>query len=178
VRVILSSTRVRLFILAIIVLVVVLVAGGVYLFISQAQAAAQQPILFPHVNMVQAGIPCLFCHTDATRSPVAGIPSVDKCMGCHKAIATNVPAIQKIAAYYQNGEPVPWVLVNKLPRFVYFSHRVHVVSGGFNCERCHGDVGHMTVDQPVTRMTMGWCLSCHQTQPNADQLKDCVVCHQ
>jgi hypothetical protein len=180
VRVILSSTRVRLLILTIVtlVIVVVLVAAGVFLFVSQQQAAAQQPILFPHVSMVQAGVDCLYCHTEAIRSPVAGIPSVDKCMGCHKTIATNVPAIQKVSALYQSGQPIEWVLVNRLPRFVYFSHRVHVVSGAFNCERCHGDVGHMTVDQPVVRMTMGWCLSCHETQPNANQLKDCIVCHQ
>ncbi len=48
----------------------------------------------------------------------------------------------------------------------------------FNCERCHGDVGHMQEARPVVRMNMGWCLSCHETQPNAAQLRDCVVCHQ
>jgi hypothetical protein len=35
----------------------------------------------------------------------------------------------------------------------------------------------MTETKPVVNMTMSWCLSCHEQQPNAQQLKDCVVCH-
>jgi hypothetical protein len=70
------------------------------------------------------------------------------------------------------------VRLDRLPRFVHFSHEVHVVAGALNCEDCHGDVGHMTVTQPISRLEMGWCLDCHGKQPNADQLKDCVVCHQ
>ena len=53
----------------------------------------------------------------------------------------------------------------------------HTAPGG-NCETCHGDVGHMSVDQPVVQMNMGWCLNCHEKQPNAPQLMDCVICHQ
>lgn len=162
------------------VLLLVIVLGGAYFLVTtQTQASApQQPIAFNHEVMVQAGISCLFCHTGATKSPVAGIPSVERCMGCHKVIATNSPEIQKVAGYWKRQEPIPWARVNQLPRFVYFSHRVHVVSGKLNCERCHGDVGHMTVAQPVVKMDMGWCLGCHEQQPNAKQLTDCVVCHQ
>lgn len=172
-----SPRRLRLVVGAV---AVVIVLGGLYfLFGSKTQAASpQQPIAFNHEVMVQIGIPCLFCHTDATKSPVAGMPSVEKCMGCHKVIATNSPEIQKVAGYWARQEPIPWVRVNQLPRFVYFSHRVHVVAAGLNCERCHGDVGHMTVARPVVKMDMGWCLSCHEQQPNAKQLMDCVVCHQ
>ncbi len=176
-RATMKSFRVRLIAFGIFVVVILLLAGGVFVVQAQAQATPQQPVPFPHVNMVQSGIPCLFCHADAIRSPTAGIPSVEKCMGCHKFIATNTPAIQKVADYYQRGQPIPWVRVNRLPRFVYFSHQVHVVAGALNCERCHGDVGRMTEFQPVARMTMGWCLNCHNAQPEADRLKDCVVCH-
>ncbi len=160
-------------------LIVLIVIGTVlFLATSQTRAAPAQPIAFNHEVMVQAGIPCLYCHSDATRSPSAGMPSVDKCMGCHSVIATTNPEIQKLAAYWQRQEPIPWVRVNVLPRFVYFSHEVHVVGADLNCERCHGDVGHMTVDQPVVKMNMGWCLSCHEQQPNAAQLTECITCHQ
>jgi len=166
--------------LIVIVLVVLIVAGGAtFLLATRTQAAPQQqPIAFNHQLMVQAGIQCLFCHTEARRSPMAGMPSVEKCMGCHKVIANDKPEIKKVAEYWQRGEPILWVRVNTLPRFVYFSHQVHVVAAGLNCEQCHGDVGHMTVDVPVVRMNMGWCLSCHEKQPNARQLMDCVTCHQ
>lgn len=159
-------------------LVMIAIVVGLFLLASGTQAAPQQPIAFNHQIMVQAGISCLFCHSEATKSPVAGMPSVERCMGCHKVIATDSPEIKKVAGYWERGEPIPWVRVNQLPRFVYFSHEVHVVTGGLNCERCHGDVGHMTVAQPVVNMNMGWCLSCHEQQPNAKQLMDCVVCHQ
>ena len=63
-----------------IAVVLILIAVGVYfLRASTADAADQQPIAFNHEVMVQAGVPCLFCHTGATKSAVAGIPSVDRC---------------------------------------------------------------------------------------------------
>lgn len=159
---------------------VALIGMACLLLASRTQAQSSlQPVNFNHQAMVQLGITCVFCHTGATRSPAAGMPSVEKCMGCHKVIATSNPEIQKVAAYWQRQEPIPWPRVNQLPRFVYFSHQVHVAAAGYNCERCHGDVGHMTVDRPVVRFNMGWCLSaCHEQQPNAPQLQDCVVCHQ
>jgi hypothetical protein len=161
-------------------LIIVVVLGIAYLLVTSTTvgAAPQQPIAFNHELMVQSGVPCLYCHSEALKSPVAGIPSVQKCMGCHKVIATDAPEIKKLADYWARQEPIPWVRINQLPRFVYFSHQVHVVAAGLNCERCHGDVGHMTVTQPVVNMTMGWCLSCHRQQPNAQQLIDCTVCHQ
>jgi hypothetical protein len=171
-----SSRVLRL--LAVVLLALAVQVGGIFLWFSIGQATAQQPVAFDHEAMIKAGITCLFCHADATRSPAAGMPSVESCMGCHEVIATDKPGIQAVADYWQRGEPIPWVRVNRLPRFVYFSHRVHVVAAGLNCERCHGDVAHMTVAEPVANMNMGWCLGCHQQQPNHAQLRDCVVCHQ
>ncbi len=161
-----------------VVLVVVLVGWGIYFAVtSNARAQASQPIAFPHKAMVQIGVQCLYCHQDARRSPAAGMPSVKKCMDCHRYVNPSNPTIQQVAAYWNRQEAIPWVRENLLPRFVYFSHQVHVDAAGLNCERCHGDVGQMTIAVPVVRMNMGWCLECHQQQPNADQLRDCVVCH-
>lgn len=157
---------------------VVLSAGGIYfLRAATTQAAPEQPIAFPHKVMVQAGVPCLFCHANATRAPVAGIPSVEKCMGCHKFIATSSPEIKKLTGYRERGESIPWVRVNRLPRFVYFTHEVHVTKAGLNCERCHGDVGQMQETYAPVKFTMGYCLSCHEQQPNAPQLMECITCH-
>src|SRR6266849_3859027 len=49
--------------------------------------APRQPILFSHV--AHAGsfqISCQYCHADARRSEYAGLPSVERCMGCHRII--------------------------------------------------------------------------------------------
>jgi len=171
------STPLRRWLLGIGVIIALLVIAY-FIFVPKTLAAQQQPIPFNHEVMVQLGIQCLFCHTEARRSPAAGMPSVAKCMGCHSTIDSNSPAIQALAAYWQRQEPIPWVRVNTLPRFVYFSHQVHVTVARLDCATCHGDVGHMTVAQPVVTMDMGWCLRCHEGQPNAPQLMDCIVCHQ
>jgi hypothetical protein len=161
-----------------IVLLLILQGAGILWWMSSSRAQAKEPIEFNHQAMVQLGITCLFCHSDAMRSPAAGMPSVQLCMGCHSSIATDSPEIQTLAGFWQRQEPVPWLRRYRLPRFVYFSHRVHVVAAGLNCERCHGDVGQMTVAEPVVDLNMGWCLGCHGQQPNQQQLRDCVVCHQ
>ncbi len=155
----------------------VVMAAAVALSGSAAPAGPAQPLNFNHQIMVQAGVQCLYCHNDALRSHSPGMPSLELCMGCHKTIAADRPAIKQLADYVARGEPVPWVRVNYLPRFVYFSHQVHLTVGGLNCETCHGDVGNMKVVEPVTRMSMGWCLNCHSKQTNAPQLRDCVICH-
>jgi hypothetical protein len=176
-RRLIGSPRVRL-ILGVVLLLVIVGGGWALASTAQAQTAPQQPIAFSPAVMVQAGVTCLFCHSGATKSADAGIPSVAKCMGCHKVIATDSPEVQKLAGYWQRQEPIPWVRVYQLPRFVYFSHEVHVVTGGLNCETCHGDVGHMTETRAAVHMTMGWCVTCHQQQTNARQLTDCITCHQ
>lgn len=159
------------------VLILIVLVGAYLIFASRSKAAPTQPIQFNHQMMVGAGVQCLYCHNTATRSPAAGIPSVEKCIGCHNVIATDRPEIQQLAGYWERQEPIPWARVYRLPRFVYFSHQVHVNAGGLNCERCHGDVGNMIEIHPVVDMNMGWCLGCHSQQPNAAQLRDCVICH-
>jgi len=159
-------------------LIVAGIAGGVLFTRAQVLAAPEQPIAYSHRAHVEAGVQCLFCHPSALRSPMAGIPSVQKCMGCHAVIEADNPAIQEVAGYWERGEPIPWVRVNAQPDFVFFSHQPHL-GAGLNCETCHGDVGSMTVARPAVKMDMGWCLDCHLKQPEAKvaRLADCLTCH-
>jgi hypothetical protein len=151
---------------------------GVILTRAQVFAAPEQLIAYSHQSHVEAGLQCLFCHTSALRSDIAGIPSMQKCMGCHTIIATDNEAVQALTSYWKRGEPIPWNRVNQQPDFVYFSHQAHL-GAGINCETCHGDVGHMMVAQPVVKMDMGWCLNCHLKQPEEKltRLADCLTCH-
>jgi c(7)-type cytochrome triheme protein len=158
------------------VLVMIVLIAAYFVFASDSRAAPEQPIAFNHQIMVGAGMPCLYCHSSAMRSPSAGIPSVQKCMGCHPVIAGDRPDVQRLAGYWERQEPIPWARIYQVPRFVFFNHSVHIAAA-LNCERCHGDVGNMVETYGVADMNMGWCLGCHNEQPNADQLKDCVVCH-
>ncbi len=158
--------------------IVAALAGAVLLTRAQILAAPEQPVAYSHRTHVEAGVQCLFCHTGALRSSVAGIPSVQKCIGCHAVIGVDKPAIQEVARYWERREPIPWVRVNAQPDFVFFSHQSHV-GAGVTCETCHGDVGRMTVARPAVKMDMGWCLDCHLKQPEAKvaRLTDCLACH-
>jgi hypothetical protein len=162
----------------VIVAALIIVGAAIVVSAASTPAAPPQPIYFNHAVMVQAGVTCEYCHTEARRSPAAGMPSVAKCMSCHHYIVPESPPIQQVAKYWERQEPIPWVRVNQLPRFVYFSHQAHVTAANLSCETCHGDVGHMTVAQPVVQMDMGWCLRCHEQQPEAKRLMECQTCHQ
>jgi mono/diheme cytochrome c family protein len=162
--------------------------------------APRQPIFFSH--LIHAGsfqIDCQFCHADARRSEYAGLPSVDRCMGCHKVIgAQDNPEIAKIHDYARRGEPIPWVRVFKIPEFTYFPHKPHVTAR-VACQACHGPIEQMRVVGALTGprltndlarlvglkpapppLTMGWCVDCHRTEnatKKAQAPLDCVGCH-
>lgn len=159
--------------------VIVVLLGMILLTRRAATAAPDQPIDFSHEIHSEAGVECLFCHTSAMRSDIAGIPSVQRCAGCHRTIATDHDEIKVVMGFWEREEPIPWQQVNDLPDHVFFSHQPHVL-GGLTCEDCHGNVAQMTIVAPVTEMDMGWCLNCHLEQPEEKvaRLADCLACHE
>lgn len=135
-----------------------------------------QPIDFSH--RIHAGdneIPCQYCHVQARRSISAGVPSVNKCMGCHAEVATERPQIRRLAEYFRNREPVPWIKVHDLPDFVHFTHKRHVAAG-LECQTCHGPVETMDVVSREAPLRMGLCLDCHR-QREVRHGTDCWTCH-
>lgn len=135
----------------------------------------EQPIPFSHkLHAGDKKIPCQYCHSSARRSITSGIPPLNTCMGCHRLVATDRPWIQKITESYKKDQPISWVKVHDLPDFVRFSHKIHVVGGGLDCQECHGKVQDMEVVEQVAPLQMGWCIDCHK-QKGAKQ--DCMACH-
>jgi cytochrome c7-like protein len=133
-----------------------------------------QPLGFSHkLHAGDNGIPCLYCHRAAPRSPVAGIPAVADCRACHLYISANASEIVKLMAYWDRRESVPWVRVHKLPDHVYFPHMMHV-RAGLACTVCHGEVATMERITRTASLKMGWCLNCHR-QHHASI--DCWACH-
>ena len=133
-----------------------------------------QPIDFSHHHHVtEIGLDCQMCHVYARRSQVAGIPSVQRCAGCHEQVLTDAPEVRRLLEFWENEAPIPWVRVHDLPDHVRFSHKRHVL-GGVNCAECHGDVGQMESARQVESLSMGWCLNCHQER---DVSRDCLICH-
>jgi mono/diheme cytochrome c family protein len=137
--------------------------------------APVQPIEFSHV--VHAGsyrIECLYCHADARRSSYAGLPSTERCFGCHKIVAAQGnPEVQKLQQYWNRKEPIPWVRIHKVAGFVHFSHKRHV-QAKLRCQECHGPVERMQRVAQVAPLTMGWCVACHAERQGP---LDCMTCH-
>jgi hypothetical protein len=158
--------------------IIALVAAAIVVSQQAALAAPPQPIEFSHRVHNEAGVQCMFCHPNPLRSDLAGIPSVERCIGCHQVIATDRPKVQVIFGYWDQGQPIPWERVSTMPDHVYFSHQPHLLAG-LNCETCHGDVGQMVGAHLTVNMDMGWCLDCHLEQPEDQvaRLADCLVCH-
>lgn len=134
-----------------------------------------QPILFDHRHHVRDdGIACLYCHDGAERSPVAGIPSTDRCLGCHAQIWSDSAAVAPLYESARTGQPIRWRKVHALPDFVYFDHSVHV-RRGVGCATCHGRVEDMAAVVQVAPLTMQWCVDCHREQERA--ITHCSTCH-
>ena len=132
----------------------------------------------PFSHKAHAGdckIPCLACHVFAAQSPVAGLPSGRKCIGCHKFVAKEKPGVRVLAARVKAEQPLRWERVFTLPDFVYFSHRVHVRSKEkLDCKDCHGDIAAQKVVRQESPFTMGQCLTCHEKKKAR---RDCTACH-
>jgi mono/diheme cytochrome c family protein len=141
-----------------------------------------QPIFFSHV--IHTGsyqIACQYCHANARRSSDAGIPSVEKCMGCHKIVAAQGnEQVQKLHGFWEKQQPVPWIRVFRIPEYAQFPHKNHV-QAGLVCQTCHGRIEAMeqvhaktgqniandlmnlaAMPVPGPKLTMGWCVECHR----------------
>lgn len=146
-----------------------------------------QPIHYSHrIHAGENQIECKYCHSSARVSKHSGIPSLNVCMNCHKAIAEVAPETateeyskefydKEIAKLYDavgwdpstrtySGEekPVKWVRIHNLPDLAYFNHSQHVTVAGIECQKCHGPIEEMEIVYQDAPLTMGWCINCHR----------------
>ena len=169
-------------------------AYGIYTL----QQPPEQPIQFRHDVHVKLGVQCLYCHPGALRGASPGLPTQNKCWGCHQQIAKTQTSerLAVLVEYVENNKPIQWVPVAQVPDFVHFIHRPHIAAG-LNCENCHGDLSTMEIYENPQVLNMGWCLECHsnrtddngQNNPHNDpevsamltekriKLMDCGTCH-
>jgi cytochrome c3-like protein/cytochrome c7-like protein len=142
---------------------IVLLQGATFGWLGNQQGYEPvQPIAFSH--RVHAGdnqIQCLYCHSGAEKSKVAGIPAASTCMNCHSQIKKDSPEIQKITQALADNKPIEWVRVHSLPDHARFDHSRHVVSG-VKCQQCHGAVETMGRVSQFETLSMGMCVTCHR----------------
>lgn len=133
-----------------------------------------QPLAFSHkLHAGDNAIHCLFCHSYAPKSPLAGIPAVADCRACHLFIAPDAPEIKMLLAYWEEEKPIPWVRVYDVPDHVYFPHMMHL-RAQLDCSTCHGEVAAMERITRSVSLRMGWCLDCHRQHQASI---DCWTCH-
>ena len=164
-----------LFIIGYISLFVIFVVLVGY-FWQKDRKTPEQPISFSHqIHVSKVGLQCTHCHTTVEKSTAAGIPPVETCMTCHKAVATDKPEIQKLTKYWEDKQPVPWKRVYQLNarKYVHFSHKRHI-KADLECANCHGNVEVQSVIKQVPQLEMGWCMSCHREKKAPI---DCATCH-
>lgn len=140
----------------------------------------QQPVELDHRHHVRDdGIDCVYCHSTVETEASAGIPSTERCMGCHGQIWPDSPEVEPVRASWRTGQPLRWRRVTSVPAYVYFHHGVHV-QAGVPCAACHGDVAAMARVVRVQGMTMSFCLDCHRRRQGGraiSRLTTCTACH-
>lgn len=158
-----------------------LLVAGLLLAGCASEAPVTQPIPFNHRIHTANGLTCDGCHQSVMEKPVAGIPRVVLCMGCHTGDITQNPAAQPyidtIRRYAEADAEIPWVRLYTLPHHVYYSHRRHTAIAGLACTTCHGDIGESETppEHPVAHtLEMDNCMECHQRLGAENQ---CAWCH-
>jgi len=158
-----------------------------------------QPVDFSHkVHADKAGQKCDDCHSFRADGTFAGIPTLDKCAGCHAApMGTTVAEKNFVEQYVTPGREPRWAAYAAQPENVFFSHIAHVKRAQLACEVCHGDHGNSDHLRPYQEdrvsgysrniwqisergknsraaMTMSACVDCHR-EHNLEH--SCLDCH-
>lgn len=168
------------------ILVVVLGAWGYKYGMNEVGVqqgySPDQPINYSHkLHAGDLKIDCQYCHSTASYSRHASIPSTNTCMNCHKGVQLRdryngdvSPEIQKIydaigfdaetSTYIEDYDqkPIKWVRIHNLPDLSYFNHSQHVAVGGVECQTCHGPIEEMEKVYQFSTLQMGWCINCHR----------------
>jgi hypothetical protein len=159
------------------------VVGGVFALMAWSRSPTAtgeaelvvQPVKFDHRHHVRDdGIDCLYCHSDARKSPYAGIPATSVCMGCHGQIWSSSPELAAVRASAFNHAPIEWVRVNNLPDHVFFDHSIHVAKG-VGCVTCHGRVDQMATVMQSQSLLMSFCVDCHKAPEKQLRPRDQVT---
>ncbi len=164
--------------MAVVVIVVVGFVAIVYGFAATGERIVQ-PIRFNHVvHIDDAGMECIECHTGAASGVFAGLPGKAACLDCHD-IDEEEGAHQekdKLFAFDERDEDIPWTRVALTRPDVYFSHRRHVTSGELECVDCHKDQHTLSAPPAYARlvMPMDTCIKCHD---ESGASSDCLACH-
>jgi menaquinone reductase, multiheme cytochrome c subunit len=176
----------------------IMLAAGWVGFPRAIYKSRPQPVDFSHkVHADKAGQKCEDCHSFRTDGTFAGIPTLDKCAGCHAAPMGATAAEKIFVEQYVTPVREPqWAVYARQPENVFFSHIVHVKRAQLQCEECHGvhgasdklaayqedrvsgysrNIWQISERGKTTRasMTMSACVDCHRQHGLEHSCLDC-----
>jgi len=134
---------------------------------------ASQPIPFSHKRHAALKVECAYCHQKAATAERAGFPAASKCMVCHREVAKDAEAIERLATLAPDAAIVPEKPLYTLPDFVFFSHARHKEKVG--CATCHGNVWAGDAVKLHLSMKMKACVDCHKA---SHATETCTACHE
>jgi hypothetical protein len=177
-------------------------AAGWIAFPYAIYQSRPQPVDFSHkVHAEKASAKCEDCHALRDDGAYAGVPSLDKCTGCHAAAMGTTAAEKRFIDTYvtPNREP-EWLPYARQPGNVFFSHAAHLKLAQLKCEQCHAAEGASDTLRPHYRdrisgysrdvlpvaawnrakgpghsMSMDDCVACHRSHGLEHS---CMDCHQ
>lgn len=174
---------------------------GWWLFPAIMLESKAQPVVFNHkVHMEEASMDCTQCHFLRPDGTYSAFPTTKDCAVCHARPLGNTKAERQfIDDYVRTGKKVKWLVYQKQPDNVFFSHaphslqncnQCHTYSQTELCMQCHIDVWN-TSKPPVVKenrlttytvdtMKMWQCEQCHANPSHlagTTANNACFVCH-
>lgn len=155
---------------------VVLLASAAPLMLRRT-APVPQPVAFSHLKHTdELQLACDFCHKYVRTGAHSGLPDRATCAICHAApLGTSEEAV-RFTELVQNGDPIRFNKLFRLPSHVYYTHRRHVTIAELECETCHDEISSTEVppERPLVKIDMAFCVDCHRER---EVTTDCTACH-
>lgn len=128
---------------------------GWWAFPNLMYSQKQQPVAFNHAVHIDL-MECADCHYLREDGIFAGIPSTADCASCHVVRQGDSRAeADYIANYVDFEKEVDWLIHQKQPDNVFFSHAAHWLE---NCQTCHVDFTEKEL-----------CTQCHPSVEELDK---------
>lgn len=141
------------------------------------RATTPQPIAFNHLKHTQElELECDFCHSYVQTGAHAGLPGAETCSLCHSMPQGTSEEAARVTALLEEGDPLRFNKLFRMPDHVFYTHRRHVGVGGIECQLCHGAIAETErpPGRPLVNISMDFCMNCHIEQ---EQTLDCNACH-
>lgn len=181
--------------------VVVALVFGWWLYPAAMLETKTQPVVFNHkVHVEEASMDCTQCHFLRADGTFSAFPSTKDCAVCHaRPLGDSKAERDFIDEYVRTGKEVKWLVYQKQPDNVFFSHaphsqqtcnQCHTYSQTELCQQCHIDIWNMSkapvvkenrlTTYTVDTMKMWQCEQCHANPSHLAGTaanNACFVCH-